>query len=359
MRGTGVVMDEASSRFVDTLSIERLLTDKLEKVHHFPKVQFDDIEGNLFSDFASISCNAEISTNDHIGVMHLVSPIYCDYPQNRFVPVISYDVNNARATIILVHGLFEENRNIYSFLIKGLNCAGYNVKMLTLPFHYERTPVDSLFSGEFFWSADILRTRKAFKQAVYELYQLYTWFTLTLDHPVFITSFSMGAGVSLMLATLCTDIKGLFIINPASALSDIVWDSPLCRTIKEDYFQAGYTIENLKRLYALFEPISADKIATDSENICMVYAQYDMVTEQKHYIKLIEKWKLKNSLSYKAGHLNTLRVPRLADDIVSFFDSRINSHFALPFQTDSVKPSTVPKEKARIRPGDHFALNHD
>jgi pimeloyl-ACP methyl ester carboxylesterase len=359
MKDTGVVMDEASSRFVDTLSIERLLTEKLEKVHHFPKIRFDEIEGNLFSDFASISCNAEISTNDQTGVMQFVSPVCCDYPQNRFVPVISCDVNNARATIILVHGLFEENRNIYSFLIKGLNYAGYNVKMLTLPFHYERTPNDSLFSGEFFWSADILRTRKAFKQAVYEQYQLYTWLTLTLDHPVFIASFSMGAGVSLMLATLFPDIKGLFVINPASALSNIVWDSPLCRTIKEDYFQAGYTIENLKKMYALFEPISADKIVTDSENICMVYAQYDMVTEQKQYLRLIEKWKLKNILSYKAGHLNTLRVPRLADDIASFFNARINNHFALPFQSDGVKPLAVPNEKSQLRPGEHLALNPD
>jgi pimeloyl-ACP methyl ester carboxylesterase len=317
-------MDEASSRFVDQLSMERLLVEKLEKVHHFPKVPFCELEADLFNDFSSIGCNAEISTNYQNGLMQLSSPIFCDYMQNRFVPVISYDVNNARATIILVHGLFEENRDIYSFLIKGLNCAGYNIKMLTLPFHYERKPKDSLFSGEYFWSADIDRTRKAFKQAVYELYQLYTWFTRTLDHPAFVASFSMGAGVSLMLAALFPDIKGLFIINPASALSDIVWDSPLCRTIKEDYFQAGYTIDNLKTLYALFEPISAEKIVTAPENICMVYAQYDMVTEQRHYLQLIEKWKLKNIFSYKAGHLNTLRVPRLADDVASFFDARMS-----------------------------------
>lgn len=317
-------MDEASSRFVDKLSIERLLSEKLGKVHHSPKVPFDELEGDLFSDFSSVSCNAKISTNYQTGMMQLSSPVHCDYQENRSLPVYSHDIKNPRGTIILVHGLFEDNRNIYTFLIKGLNSAGYNVKMLTLPFHYERTPKDSLFSGEYFWSADIVRTRNAFKQAVYELYQLYNWFTSALDHPVFIASFSMGAGVSLMLATLFPDIKGLFVINPASALSNIVWDSPLCRTIKEDYFQAGYTIENLKKMYALFEPISADKIVTDPDNICLVYAQYDMVTEQKQYLRLIEKWKLKNILSYKAGHLNTLRVPRLADDIAGFFDARIS-----------------------------------
>ena len=316
-------MDEASSRFVDQIAIEKLVREKLAKVHHFPTVRSDEVPADLFNDFRFLKKNASISVNAHSGSMKFPSPVSDDYPENRYASVISYKAKNPRATILLVHGLFEDSRDIYAFMIKGLNRAGYSVAFLTLPYHYDRKPKQSLFSGEYFWSADIIRTQNAFKQAVYELYQIHNWLIASANLPVFIVSFSMGAAVALTLATLFDGIRGIFAINPASALSDIIWDSPLCSTIKDDFFSAGYTLEDLKKTYARFEPISAGNIITSPDAICMAFAAYDLVTDQVQYQRLIDKWKLKNVLSYKAGHLNTLRVPRLADDITFFFDSRM------------------------------------
>jgi esterase/lipase len=200
-----------------------------------------------------------------------------------------------------------------------LNNAGFDVKLLTLPFHYERKPESSLFSGEYFWSADIVCTRNAFRQAVCEMYQIYTWFVKNSDKPIFITGFSMGGAVSLMLTIIYNEIRGLQIINPAAAFSDIVWDSPLCRTIRDDYIKAGYSIEDIQRAFTIFEPVGAKKIDIDRQRINLIYGLYDQVTDLQQYNKLIEKWGLKKVAQFNSGHLNILRVPRLADDITAFF----------------------------------------
>lgn len=312
-------MDEASSRFVDQLVMDKLVREKLEKVHHYPTVKLDQINPDLFNDFSSIDRNAVFERCSLSGESVMKSPVYCEYKENQTVRIKSFNAKNPRATILFMHGLFEDNRDIYTFVFKELNKAGYSIKLMTLPFHYERKPAESLFSGEYFWSADIIRTRNAFKQAVYEMYQSYIWLKNNSTDKVFVAGFSMGASVSFMMSVLCSEIDGLFVINPAAALSDIVWESPLCRTIKQDFLASGYSLEDLSKIYRQFEPVSSDGLI-NRDKIFLVYALYDLVNDQIHYQRLIEKWKLPNYLAYKAGHLNTLRVPRLADDIASFFN---------------------------------------
>lgn len=313
-------MDEASSRYVDKIVMEKILNEKLEKVHHYPSVSVDELKCELLDDILTIKKTdfpLELLTSNDTTFL---SPIKSGYSENDIVPVKSFaSKEKSIATILFLHGLFEDNREIYKFLINGMNKAGFDVKLLALPFHYERKPENSLFSGEYFWSADIVRTRNAFRQAVCEMYQIYTWFENNSNKPVFITGFSMGGAVSLMLTTIYKEILGLQIINPAAAFTDIVWDSPLCRTIREDYITAGYTIEDVQKVFAIFEPVGAKKSDIDRKRINLIYGLYDQVTDLQQYNKLIEKWRLTNVIQYKSGHLNILRVPRLADDITGFF----------------------------------------
>ncbi len=241
--------------------------------------------------------------------------------KNRVSRVACHDAKNPRGTILFVHGLFDDNRDMYGFLFSGILKAGYSVRLMTLPFHHERTPACSRFSGEYFWSADVRRTRQALKQAVYELYQCYNWLQKATDSSVFLAGFSMGATVALTLASLCSQPRGLFAINPAGALSDVVWDSPLCRTIKEDYIAAGYRREEIASVFAAFEPVPRPGRRMSPNRVCLAYALYDEVTRQEQYDAMARTWNPRQKLQYKAGHLNTLRLPRLAEDMTRFFDS--------------------------------------
>lgn len=304
--------------------MEKLLTEKLELVEHLPTTSFENLPKRLFDDCEKLNKKPTLLDANSRSVI-FQSPIPCSCNSNNTFSIRPFRAPKNQQSIILTHGLFEENRDIYTFLIKGLNEKGFDVYLTTLPFHYERRPLESSFSGEFFWSADILRTRKAFKQAVYELYQTYHYIKEERNHPVFFAGFSMGASIALVCSALWKGMPPLFAINPAAGLSDIIWDSPLCRTIKKDFLTAGYSMEQLNEIYAPFEPKSMPRHHISKESICLAYGLYDQVTEQYQYDNLIRSWDISQTIPYKAGHLNTLRVPRLAGDMASFFATKENA----------------------------------
>jgi hypothetical protein len=59
-------------------------------------------------------------------------------------------------------------------------------------------------------------------------------------------------------------------------------------------------------------------IETDTENVALARSLYDRINDPANYDLLAAKWKLGNIWEYKAGHLNILRLPRLAPDVARF-----------------------------------------
>lgn len=323
-------MKESSSRFVDQLTLEKLLSEKLEKVHHFPKtgLHFDD---SLFSDWEQYQQRVKLQlptalTNQRPdNVVLFDSLVAGKYTENQKIRIHSFLTPDAKANLVFYHGLFEENRGIYQFLFSNLNRVGINVYLCTLPFHYERKPSVSAFSGEFFWSAYFERTRNAFKQAIYDFHQVKEWVAQKSTLPVLCGGFSMGGAVALIYGALHKLEAGIIALNPAVSLSKIVWDSPLCRTIKKDYQSAGYQISQLQKAYADFEPISYQCPQTPVDKIFLGYGSYDLVTSPALYESFLNDWHLQHTKEYKSGHLNLLRVPRVANDLFQFWQNNDNS----------------------------------
>jgi esterase/lipase len=310
-------MNEASSKYVDHLVLDKLITEKLQMVHHYPGNDID-LTISVFDMIKGIEHKQmpEFVTTDSGFVFKSV--IDSGFKDNDVCPVFSFECEDPVASIIFTHGLYEDNRKIYEFLFESLNRLGLNVYLCTLPYHYERRPEKSLFSGEYFWSADFERTRNAFVQGIFDVFALHTFIKKRNHHDVFLTGYSMGGAVSLVLGAAVKEIKGIVAVNPAASLSNIVWDSPLCKYIKQDFLAAGYTLEQLKTAYKTFEPVSLDFKLHNSLRFMICYAVYDQVTSPEIYRQFIERWNIKSVHEYKAGHLTTLRVPRLAQDIFNF-----------------------------------------
>jgi pimeloyl-ACP methyl ester carboxylesterase len=287
-------MDEASSRFVDRIAVEKLLQDKLSKVHH--------------------GQSSSLSEADTVWISN----------QDPWPYLRSYPSAKARATILFAHGLFEDQRDIYRFLFAGLNRRGYSVALYCLPYHYERKPADSLFSGEYFFSADLHRTRRALLQAGKELRTCYGRLARQTGGPVFLAGFSMGATVTLLAAIRLNRGIGACLLNPPANLADLVWTSPLCQTIRADLEVADVDQTALASYFQDIDPLRIDHGSVDKGRLLMIQATYDLVTSQEQYEALAAGWRLPHRLKYHAGHLNTLRVPRLAEDMARFFDAQIS-----------------------------------
>lgn len=313
-------MDEASSKFVDRLVMEKLLEEKLRKVRHSPEGGLDD-PASLGQALATVSAGTSPTISETEDGFRFASPFPSGHPENDHCEVIVHRSEDRRGAIVFLHGLFEESRGIYDFLFRNLLRMGFDIYQSTLPYHYSRKPSSSSFGGEFFWSANFLRTSAAFRQAVCELHLLERIVAQRAEHPPLVCGFSMGGCVSLLLASLREDLHGVFAINPASTLSGIVWDSPLCSTIKADFLAAGRSAEELRSAFARFEPAGVERPALATERIHLCYGVYDQVTSLEQYESFARAWNLAGTTALKAGHMNTLRAPRLAGDIAGFHDS--------------------------------------
>jgi dienelactone hydrolase len=316
-------MDEASSRFVDRLVLEKLLNEKLTKVQHRTNV-------------GALTSQPELVRLDEIGpvvfsrdqrsnAFLLRSPVRQHHVSNEWVRVATHEVEGARGALVLVHGLFEDNRALYRFLIDELNRLHYSVYSTTLPYHYERVPSDSRFSGEFFLSADLVRTIHAFESAVAELESCQIWLREQQTCPLFTVGFSMGATVALAHAARQKRTNGIVAINPAAGISSAIWTSPLCEPIQRDLCACGLNELTVSPYLLPLCPLHEGLDLRISARILMIRALYDQVTQQSQYDALAQLLPRANVLKYKAGHLNTLRVPRLAADIVNFCESLVNA----------------------------------
>ena len=313
-------MNEASSKYVDQIATERLINDKLKRVHHAPD-QAGCAYDTSFDDFKALSSQPEgvIETRKGNTVeISFPSAVRTRYAENDRVRCRCALSARPVGNIIFVHGLYEDNVQIYGFFISMLNERGMNVYALTLPFHYERKPSTSLFSGEFFWSGDIHRSALAFKQAVYDLCQLYHYVKDRAQAAVWITGFSMGGGIALCLTSLVA-IDGIFAINPVCNIAELVWTSALFATVKEDLEASGLTLENVQARYSAFEPLNVELMKTARDQVIVAKGLYDQINEPDNYDLLVAKWRIPHVLSYKAGHLNILRVPKLATDVTRFY----------------------------------------
>lgn len=297
-------MDRSSSIFLDKFAVDKLLTEKLEKVSYNPGLKetstlFDNLEETTVSieDFVITESQIKFSSENDI----------C------YVDIFSTDCS--KGDIIFIHGLYEDNKDIYKFLFSMLNRAGYNVYLLTLPHHYQRTEESSSFSGEFFWSADIPRTRKAFKDAVYDLYKLYLFLNETNGQYPDICGFSMGAAVAFNLASRIKLESGITMLNPVTSLSEQAWTSDLWRTIKRDFVSNNFKLTDVIECYKELCPSSFDTICTPFKNINCFSGEYDQIVEIEKTRIFFDKWTSINRDILKCGHLNMLRVPKLANII--------------------------------------------
>jgi pimeloyl-ACP methyl ester carboxylesterase len=319
-------MNEASSKFVDQFALEKLLNEKLAKVHHSPLTSYFREETSFFADFDSVTyLSSEVTRlkNDpSFQVISMLSPIQAEpYPENRHIYLHFHPVDEAVGNILLVHGLFDDNIINYNFLIQLLNEAGLNVFLFILPYHYERKPAASLFSGEYFWSADLFRSQHAAKQSVFDLKFAVRMIRDIASLPTMITGFSMGGCISLRYFLLEDMAEGLFLINPVTRLSQLIWENPLLCSVQKDLERAGYSMERAEKHFQALDPVSNITYRPFRKPVAIGYALYDQIISNKMYADFIEKFGFDIVIPYHAGHLNILRVPKLARDIALYFHS--------------------------------------
>ena len=114
-----------------------------------------------------------------------------------------------------------------------------DVLHVQLPFHGARNPKSALFLGEFFWSADLVRSMEAVRQSCIDARTLLAWLRSQGYTEVGVTGISLGGSITMVLA--CVEPPPDYIVPIVShiQLAEAVEEAPILWRMKADLERFG------------------------------------------------------------------------------------------------------------------------
>jgi dienelactone hydrolase len=153
-----------------------------------------------------------------------------------------------RRALIYVHGWMEPSPwpEEVLFLPRVYDALDVDVLHVELPFHGSRNSRSAVFHGEYYWSADLVRSLEAVRQSVTDTRTLVAWLRQQGYDEVGVMGFSMGASIAMVLA--CFDPTPDYIVPIVGHLylAHAIENAPIFWRMKRDLERFG--IDRLHRL---------------------------------------------------------------------------------------------------------------
>lgn len=287
------------------------LSDR-ETFYHAPKINFS-------FDFQ------EYSKGYRIGTFEGKSVISTNYPSNDKITGEAFIKDEDGPHVIFVHGWraesFDQVKKIFhKSITKDL---GWNMYYFTLPYHFQREPSQSLYSGEFMISANIKRSLAAIRQAIVDLRCFIQWIKENKKGPVVIVGISLGGFITNLLATVESKIDVLTSIFYSNRLSYSIWNTLPGKYIKADLEHYDVEYEDLIRYWEITDPSKAlPKVK--KKNVLLISAQHDRYVHIEDTDYLWESWGKPTRYVYPCGHAGlVLKRKRIEKDTLSFINNKI------------------------------------
>jgi dienelactone hydrolase len=143
--------------------------------------------------------------------------------------------------LVYVHGWLEPGPWIEEVLLlpQLYDALGVDVLHVQLPFHGTRNPRSSLFHGEFYWSADLVRSFDAIRQSVLDARTAVAWLRAQGYREIGVTGISLGGSIAMVLA--CLDPLPDYVVPIVShlAIGAAVEEAPILWRMRTDLERFG------------------------------------------------------------------------------------------------------------------------
>ncbi|MCC6900372.1 MAG: alpha/beta hydrolase family protein [Polyangiaceae bacterium] len=185
---------------------------------------------------------------------------YLRHGRNRFAHARHWrHGDEPRPTVIAVHGFSADlyHLNEWFFAIPWLYREGYDVMLVTLPFHGKRQTRLSPFSGHGFFAGGVNRINEAMAQAIFDL-------RIFMDHledqgvpRMGVTGVSLGGFTAALLASV--DARLAFAIPnvPVASIADLVLEwQPIASVLAAALAATGKDVRDARQLLSVSCPLS-------------------------------------------------------------------------------------------------------
>jgi hypothetical protein len=243
---------------------------------------------------------------------------YAIFQYRKYIPKDN-DIN-----IIFVHGWRADNLNrLHKVFLNSFIGRNYNVYSYVLPFHMERASDESLYSGEQFVSANVVRTLKSVQQSVSDVRALINYIKAVKKSKVIIMGLSLGGIISNLLAETEENIDLLISLFYGNDLSFTVFETEAGKYIKKDFLKNNFSYSLLKKSWEIINP-SLRKPIIDLDRILLVSGKHDKYVLNKDTDILWENWGRPERYVYNCGHSGIVLCKNIIKrDVLKFIDKRV------------------------------------
>ncbi|MBY0598966.1 alpha/beta hydrolase [Bacillus bingmayongensis] len=260
-----------------------------------------------------------------IGQFKYQSSVQSGDPRNNAVTgEVFLNNNDVAPHVILVHGWrMDSTDRIKNIFKKKMMDLGWNMYYFTMPYHFDREPESSLYSGEYMVSANIERTVQASRQAVVDLRALIHWIKANRSGRIILIGISLGGFITNLTALVEPKIDVLASIFYANRLSYSIWNTNPGKFIRKDLEHHGVTYDDLINYWKITEP-SQTVPKIKKENILLISGKHDLYVHSEDTDYLWESWERPMRYIYNCGHAGiVLKRKKIATDTINFIRKRI------------------------------------
>lgn len=231
---------------------------------------------------------------------------YYSHQNNRFAHARHWHHGSKpRKTIIAIHGFSADlyHLNEWFFAIPWLYKQGYDILLVTLPFHGKRQDTLSPFSGHGFFAGGASHINEAFAQAVFDIRIFLDDLLLRGAPEVGVMGVSLGGLTTSLLASAESRLAFAIPNVPVITLGDLVleWE-PIGITVRALLKLLRRDIRDARKLLAVSCPLTY-KPRLARERLMIIGGVGDRLAPPKHSRILWEHWGHCNLHWFPGSHL--------------------------------------------------------
>jgi len=209
-----------------------------------------------------------------------------------------------RPRLLYLHGYMQPETVVEELALLTSMALRLNVEVIQMqpPYHGRRAPRASRFSGEFYWTADLVRSIEALRQTLLDARTLLGWLLDEDDRPVGVTGLSLGGALAASLA--CLEERFAFSIPLVAHmdLAALVADAPVLAKMRRELRSFGWSI---KRFGAFVESLGWNDLSSKlpADKVLLIAASDDLFFDPRVVERMWKRWGKPDIRWYPTSHM--------------------------------------------------------